>query len=289
VTTPYNPDNYCYRHPDRQSFVLCQRCGRTICPQCQVQAAVGVHCVECARGDRQAQQYSRPPRLVRAARATVRSSSAPVVTYALIGITIIIYLLELFPGLGVAQALLYAPAYTHLGIGFPFEPWRMLTYAFVQTPFTLNNPLSIVNILFSMFSLFIFGRVLEPMIGRWRFALLYVFSAVGGAVAVDYLASPTTAVIGATGAIFGLIAGLFFIVRKQGGNMSQLIVLVVLNLVLALIVGAVWQVYIGGLVFGALTGLIYTQFSRQRQKNTETLLLVALAVLIVILTVARSF
>ena len=32
---------YCYRHPDRQTFIRCQRCGRTICPQCQTQAAVG--------------------------------------------------------------------------------------------------------------------------------------------------------------------------------------------------------------------------------------------------------
>ena len=37
-----NRDNFCYRHPDRQSFVLCQRCLRTICPECQTQAPVGV-------------------------------------------------------------------------------------------------------------------------------------------------------------------------------------------------------------------------------------------------------
>jgi len=48
----YNPNNTCYRHPDRQSFVLCQRCGRTICPECQTPAAVGVHCPECVREQR---------------------------------------------------------------------------------------------------------------------------------------------------------------------------------------------------------------------------------------------
>ena len=41
--------NVCYRHPDRQSYILCQRCGRTICSQCQTQAPVGVHCPECVR------------------------------------------------------------------------------------------------------------------------------------------------------------------------------------------------------------------------------------------------
>ena len=49
---PDSAANYCYRHPDRQSFVLCQRCGRTICPECQTQAAVGVHCPECVRESR---------------------------------------------------------------------------------------------------------------------------------------------------------------------------------------------------------------------------------------------
>ena len=39
--------NFCYRHPDRQSFVLCQRCGRTICGECQTPAPVGVICPEC--------------------------------------------------------------------------------------------------------------------------------------------------------------------------------------------------------------------------------------------------
>ena len=39
----------CPRHPDRVSYVSCQRCGRPTCPECQVPAAVGVHCVDCAR------------------------------------------------------------------------------------------------------------------------------------------------------------------------------------------------------------------------------------------------
>ena len=37
-----NSDNFCYRHPDRQSFVLCQRCLRTVCPECQTPTAAGV-------------------------------------------------------------------------------------------------------------------------------------------------------------------------------------------------------------------------------------------------------
>ncbi|MBN9613019.1 MAG: rhomboid family intramembrane serine protease, partial [Actinobacteria bacterium] len=39
----------CYRHPGTPSFTLCQRCGRTICAQCQTASPVGVLCPECMR------------------------------------------------------------------------------------------------------------------------------------------------------------------------------------------------------------------------------------------------
>ena len=39
----------CYRHPDRTSWTLCARCGRTICPECQILTPEGVRCPECVR------------------------------------------------------------------------------------------------------------------------------------------------------------------------------------------------------------------------------------------------
>src|SRR6266487_5079101 len=39
----------CYRHPDREAGVRCQRCERPVCPACMVPAPVGVQCVECVR------------------------------------------------------------------------------------------------------------------------------------------------------------------------------------------------------------------------------------------------
>ena len=91
-----NRENFCYRHPDRQSFVLCQRCLRTICPECQTQGAVGVICPECLRDQQKAQspaqkkaerRWSRP-------RAMSASSGQPVVTYTIIAITVFVYLLN---------------------------------------------------------------------------------------------------------------------------------------------------------------------------------------------------
>ena len=37
----------CYRHPDRETYIRCQRCGKPICPDCMRDAAVGFHCPDC--------------------------------------------------------------------------------------------------------------------------------------------------------------------------------------------------------------------------------------------------
>src|SRR3978361_2380882 len=106
---PDSPANYCYRHPDRQSFVLCQRCGRTICPECQTQAAVGVHCPECVREARQSMPRAAPgarPAAVTAIRRSVRGTDAPIVTYAIIGISLLVFLIDTITGFaGLGQPL----------------------------------------------------------------------------------------------------------------------------------------------------------------------------------------
>ncbi|TQO19990.1 membrane associated rhomboid family serine protease [Rhodoglobus vestalii] len=274
TTAPDASGNYCYRHPDRQSFTLCQRCGRTVCPSCQTQAAVGVHCPECI-AEARANGPKRKPILVRASRA---STGKPVVTYTLIALTVAIFLLQLIPGSGVTQALVYYPPLT------ASEPWRMITSAF------LHSPSSIFHVGFNMFTLFIFGRVLEIPLGRARFISLYLISALGGSVAV-LLIAPGSVVLGASGAIFGVVAAFFVIQRRMGINNRGLLIIVVINLVAGFIPGLniSWQAHVGGLVTGALLALV---FLRQRNKTSviPEVALVALVVAgLIALTLVRIF
>ena len=250
---PVDSDNYCYRHPDRQSYVLCQRCGRTICPECQTPAAVGVHCPECMKESRQGMPKARPAVVTSMRR--VGSSDSPVVTYGIMALCAIVFIAELFTGTTggvVFQDLAYAPVLTAT------EPWRIVTSIFVH--------LSILHILFNMYSLFIFGPMMERMLGRARFAALFLLSGIGGSVAV-LLIAPGIAVAGASGAIFGLLGAFFVIQRHLGGNNVQLLIVIGLNLVIGFVVpGIAWQAHIGGLVVGALVGLIFVR-TRDRSKR----------------------
>lgn len=259
----------CYRHPKRQSFVLCQRCGRTICAECQTPAAVGFHCPECMRESRQSAPKTKPA-IVTALRT---SSSTPVVTYSLIGICILVYIAQLVTNGAVTNALFYHPALTES------QPWRMITSLFV------HSPGSVLHILFNMFSLFVIGPILEIAIGRWRFLALYFLSGLGGSVAV-LLMAPTTGVLGASGAIFGLLGAFFVIQRSLGGKNTQIIVVIAINLALGFIIPNVaWQAHVGGLIVGGIVAFVLLRTRARAKRNEQSLLLFAVFVGLVVATI----
>jgi len=261
-----NPDNYCYRHPDRQSFVLCQRCLRTICPECQTQMPVGVICPECLAEQKGAQQSQRAATVTRMPRRRAAQSDKPLVTYGLVIVTSVFYLIGLIPGVGAAvrsALVFYAPlAYT--------EPWRLVTVTLVHT--------SIWHIVLNMLALWALGRSLEPLLGRGRFLTLYLLSALGGSVLTALLA-PTSVVAGASGAVWGLLGAMFVIGRHIGANVTAIAVLLGLNLLITFLPGSniAWQAHIGGGLVGALIGFIFARTRAIRQRRTQIWLLVAVA------------
>jgi membrane associated rhomboid family serine protease len=261
--------NYCYRHPDRPSWILCQRCGRTICPECQTQAAVGVHCPDCMRETRESAVPERRPigRMLRPAATSTR----PIVTWSIIGLTVAIYLLQQLTGDYVTQMLTYYPVLT------PWLPWTMLTAVLVHA--------SIMHIALNMLSLFVLGPPLEQMLGRIRFVLLYVIAGFGGSVAVLWL-SPNGGVLGASGAIFGLLGALLVIQRGLGANSGQLVLILVLNLAVGFFLpGISWQAHVGGLIAGGLVALIFMRTRRRDQRTQQVLLLLGLVLLMIVSSV----
>lgn len=235
----------CYRHPGRQSYVQCTRCGRYICGDCMNSAAVGHQCPEC----------------VAAGAATVKpvhgrfggnaASDTPVITYTLIALNVAMFVLQMASGQLENRLALWPPAVAG------GEYYRLVTSAFLHY--------GIAHILFNMYALYVIGPTLERLLGRVRFGALYGLSALGGSVLV-YLISPlNTATAGASGAVFGLFGAIFVVSRKLNLDVKWVIGLIALNVVFtfaAPLIGAgaiSWQGHLGGLVTGALVaaGFVY--------------------------------
>src|SRR6478672_11439741 len=124
----------CPRHPDRESHVRCQRCGRPVCPECQRPAAVGVQCVDCVH---QSARESRTATTIMA-------------------ICVVVYIAELVSP-AVSQRFAFSPA---TGAS---EPWRALTAAF------LHSPQMFLHIVFNLLVLWEIGRYLEGLLRRLRY------------------------------------------------------------------------------------------------------------------------
>ncbi|GAA1826477.1 rhomboid family intramembrane serine protease [Agromyces salentinus] len=264
--------NFCYRHPDRQSFVLCQRCGRTVCGECQTPAPVGVVCPECMRDQRASAPRTKPAFFARMGAAAGRG--APVVTYSIIGISVVVYALQWLLGPLIAQQFAFTPLAMSLD---SYEPWRALTSVLLHG--------SILHLLLNMYTLWLFGQLLEPMLGRGRFLALYLISGLAGAVGVVLLADPLGWVLGASGAIFGLMGAFVVIQRRLGGNLTQLYILLAINLGIGFLPGAniSWEAHLGGLVGGALVGLIYLETRSRARRGLQIALLIALVVVLLVI------
>ncbi|MCL3860775.1 rhomboid family intramembrane serine protease [Actinotalea sp. K2] len=265
----------CPRHPDRVSYVRCQRCGRPTCAECQRPAAVGIHCVDCVR------EASRAAPQVRTAMGAPIRRGRPVVTLTIIGLCLASFVLQLTVGGSWTSAWAFAP---FLG---QVEPWRFLTAAF------LHSTGALFHILFNMYALWLVGPYLEHQLGRARFITLYLLAAVGGSVGFLLFASPLdgswfTAVVGASGAVFGLFGAVLVVLRRLGGDARQILVLLAINGVIGFVVpGIAWEAHLGGLLVGAGLGAAFSYAPRDRRPLVGIVAPVVVAAILLSLTLLK--
>ncbi|HEX5331506.1 MAG TPA: rhomboid family intramembrane serine protease [Cellulomonas sp.] len=258
----------CPRHPDRISYVRCQRCGRPVCPECQRQAPVGVQCVDCVA---EAARNARPTQTALGGRV---HGGRPVVTITIVALCVVSYVLQLAVT-GWTSRWAFSPAAGQV------EPYRFLTTAF------LHSPNSIFHILFNMYALWIVGPFLENALGRARYIALYLISAVAGSVGVLLFASPATdawylGAVGASGAVFGLFGAVLVVLRRLGRNAQSFLMVIGLNLVIGFVVPNIaWQAHVGGLIVGAGLGAAYAYAPTLRRREVGIIATVVAAVLVV--------
>lgn len=279
----------CYRHPGRETWVSCVRCGRHACPDCLREAAVGQQCVECVRGTGPGAQGGQRARVARTVFGG-RPSASATVTWTILAVNVVLYLVQLAHPvlaqdwwmLGFAQYYLGGPMQ-----GVAAGQWyRLITSAFLPGTGTLG----LLDIAFNMWALYIVGPGLEQMLGRVRYLAVYLLSAVGGSVLFYYLAPQNQPALGASGAIFGLFGAWFVASRRLRLDSRGIVLLIALNLGLSFFYRSTiaWQDHIGGLIVGAVVMAAYAYAPRKNRIPIQAAATVAVVVLLAIAVVIRN-
>jgi len=238
----------CYRHPSRETGVSCSNCGNPICPDCMTPTPVGMRCPDCA-------QQRTPVRTLRSL------TTDPTATYVLIAMNVLLYIGGTASGSafatggqgGVGRDLaLFGPA---VASG---EYWRLVTSGFMHG--------GLLHLAFNMYVLYWLGSMLEPALGRARFLALYFTSLLAGSFGA-LLLQPDAFTVGASGAVFGLMAAAFVFQRLRGIDPMQSGIgpVILLNLGITFLIPNISiGGHLGGLLGGALAALAIERLYQRR-------------------------
>ena len=235
----------CVRHPDRPTGLSCTRCGRPACVDCLREASVGYQCVDCV---------AESGRTVRRGTtiAGARPIAKPVVVPILIALNAAVFLLTVVQARslnGNDGSDLFGRWSLVPGLVANGEWWRVVTAGFLHF-----GPL---HLLFNMLALWVIGRDIELILGRTRFITVYLVSLLGGSAAALVFYGSRAEVAGASGAVFGLMGGLVVLMRRMRAPMSQIIMLIAVNIAISIVLPGVSLIgHLGGLVVGAIATAI---------------------------------
>jgi membrane associated rhomboid family serine protease len=272
----------CYRHPGRPTYVSCVRCGRPACPDCLRPAAVGHQCVDCIKGQSRGVRQA-------TGRFGGQITANARVTWVLIGINVILYLVQLaHPSLASDWWLVGAARDSNgqlVGVAFG-QYYRLITSAFLPG----TGSLGILDIAFNLWALLVVGPALERALGWARYLAVYLASALGGAVLYYLLAAPNQPALGASGAIFGLFGAWFVLSRRLGLDSRQVVFLIVLNLGISFAVPFIaWQAHVGGLIAGTALTAAYAYAPRPNRTLIQVAATVGIIALIIAGVVVRDY
>jgi membrane associated rhomboid family serine protease len=246
-------------------------------------AAVGFHCPDDAA------EASRGVRQPRTAAGGALPDRPGMVTMVLIGLNLLAFLPELTGGALKEQlvawgAMLGSEAnFVEAGVVPGVAQgayWRLVTSAFLHA--------GLLHIAFNMYALYLFGPMLERLLGSLRFLALYLVCAVSGSVMAYWFSGPLTPTLGASGAVFGLFGAALVLLYQRGQDVSFLLILLVFNVVLSFRPGVSWQGHFGGLLAGLLIGAVVAYTPRARRNAAQIGLYAVLIAGLAAATVART-
>lgn len=294
----------CYRHPNREATIRCQRCERPICIECMTEAAVGFQCPGCvAEGNRKTRAHLGPY-------GGRRSADPAMTSKVLIGLNLAVWVACLATG-GLAGWVASALAITPYGACVGEQGgeqivtlvdqatcatltgsswldgvatgavWQVITSAFTHLEFW--------HIGFNMLALWFLGPQLESILGRTRFLALYLISAVTASCAVMWWSPVYAPTLGASGSIFGLMGAILVLAHKHGGDVRAILVWLGANAAITFLGGSAisWQGHLGGFIGGLLVVAAFA-YAPRNQRNLGWLGASAVMVLSLVLILVRA-
>ena len=260
-------------------------------------ASVGHQCPECVAEGRRTQ------RQVRTAFGGSTAGAAGTVTRTLIGVNVVVMIISIATGgLGAvagggwggllgnstpltdALSVLGNAAYVANGPihGVAQGEWyRLFTAMFVHY--------GILHLLMNMYALWILGRELERVLGPLRFAGLYLIAGLGGNVAAYLFAAPYVPTAGASTAVFGLMAGLFVILKRLNLSVAPILPVIVINVIFTFAVANISVAgHLGGLAIGAIAAAVIAYAPRDRRNLVQGAGLAVVVLALIALAVYRT-
>lgn len=208
------------------------------------------------------------------------SKKKPIITYIIMGICIVAYLLEyllLFSGIDITEIGKISTLTLRSG-----EIWRLITYAFLHG--------GIAHILCNMYSLYIIGPQIESKYGKGRFLFVYMISAIVGGLLSAAIMRTSPGSIGASGAIFGLMGsmiyfGIRFRLYLKDSLVKRILPIVGLNLLIGYITPGIDNAcHVGGLIAGFLASMAMGIPGTEKKSDTINGI-----ILLLIFTLAVSY
>ncbi len=294
----------CYRHPAAATYIRCQRCGRPICGECMISAAVGFQCPECvSEGARQTRQNEGPY-------GGARSTNPSLTTIVLIALNAIVWVAisatggalsrlvntlallpvgrcisasdarSYYPDVGAQACRLMADGIWQPGVA-DGAYWQLVSSAFTHV--------DLIHIGVNMLMLWFLGPSLERTLGRVRFLAVYLISALSGSVVVLWLSNPSDSTLGASGAVFGMIGALLVLAYKVHGDVRSLLLYLGINVAYTFIgPGNIsWEGHLGGLIGGMAAAIIVLYAPKPGRTRLQLLGLIGVTVLLLALAVVR--
>lgn len=181
-------------------------------------------------------------------------NNKPIITYILIFINIVMFVLMYMLGNGSENTnTLIDFGANYILLTKAGEYYRLITSGFLH--------IGVIHLLLNMYSLYIVGSQVEYFYGKIKYIIIYLFSLIMGSLFTVALSSVNTVSAGASGAIFGLLGSiLYFGIKYRGyiGNslVNQIVPVVVLNLIIGFTTPGIGNAaHIGGLIGGYLISM----------------------------------